>query len=190
KVQDQLTGWNQWTTSKRNPVIPTGVEALAEDTHQLYDNLNRLQDMLAPATTEAHHLTRIDAGDLHDVLSQLVDDAQTLHTLPERTIVIDQLTEQGLDELLIDFQQRGVTADQVTLELEVAWWQSALEAMISADEHLAATTGRQLSRLEEEFRIADTAHRDSGPSRIRHSLATAWEKATRDYPDAADSLRR
>ena len=70
KVQDQLTGWNQWTTSKRNPVIPTGVEALAEDTHQLYDNLNRLQDMLAPATTEAHHLTRIDAGDLHDVLSR------------------------------------------------------------------------------------------------------------------------
>src|SRR5699024_5508785 len=61
---------------------------------------------------------------------------------------------------------------------------------VSADEHLAATTGKQLSRLEEEFRIADTAHRDSGPSRIRHGLATAWEKATRDYPDAADSLRR
>ncbi|OAV59364.1 DUF4011 domain-containing protein [Enteractinococcus helveticum] len=190
KVQDQLTGWNQWTTSKRNPVIPTGVEALAEDTHQLYDNLNRLQDMLAPASTEAQHLTRIDAGDLHDVLSQLVDDAQTLHTLPERTIVIDQLTEQGLDELLIDFQQRGVTADQVTLELEVAWWQSALEAMVSADEHLAATTGRQLARLEEEFRIADTAHLESGPSRVRHKLAATWEKATRDYPDAADSLRR
>lgn len=36
KVQDQLTAWNQWTTSKRNPVIPTGVEALAKDTHQLY----------------------------------------------------------------------------------------------------------------------------------------------------------
>src|SRR5699024_2384509 len=86
--------------------------------------------------------------------------------------------------------QRGVTADQVTLELEVAWWQSALEAMISADEHLAATTGRQLSRLEEEFRIADTAHLESGPSRVRHKLAVSWEKATRDYPDAADSLRR
>lgn len=189
-VQNQLTGWNQWSSSKRNPVIPTGVEALATDTHDLYDNLNRLQDMLAPAESEAEHLTRIDAGDLHNVLSKLVEDSHTLHTLPERTIVIDQLTEQGLEELLDDFQARGVTSDQVTLELEVAWWQSALEAMVSADEHLAATTGKQLSRLEEEFRIADTAHRDSGPSRIRHGLATAWEKATRDYPDAADSLRR
>src|SRR5690606_37380884 len=129
-----------------------------------FENLNRLQDMLAPAPTEAQHLTRLDAGDLHDVLSRLVADAKTLHTLPERTIVIDQLTEQGLDDLLDDFQERGVTAEQVTLELEVAWWQSALEAMVSADEHLAATTGRQLARLEEEFRIADTAHLESGPS--------------------------
>ena len=190
KVQDQLTGWNQWTTSKRNPVIPPGVESLADDTHKLYEDLNRLQDMLAPASTEAHHLTKIDPGELHDVLSQLVNDAQTLHTLPERTIVIDQLTEQGLDELLVDFQARGVTADQVTLELEVAWWQSALEAMISADEHLAATTGKQLTRLEEEFRIADTAHLESGPSRVRHQLATRWEQATNNYPDAAGSLRR
>src|SRR5699024_4300799 len=89
-----------------------------------------------------------------------------------------------------DFQARGVTSDQVTLELEVAWWQSALEAMLSADEHLAATTGEQLAKLEEEYRIADTAHLESGPSRVRHSLAATWEKATRDYPDAADSLRR
>src|SRR5699024_1202350 len=190
KVQDQLTSWNQWTTSKRNPVIPTGVEALADDTHRLYENLNRLQDMLAPAPTEAQHLTRIDAGQLHDVLSALVDDAQTLHTLPERTIVIDQLKEQGLDELLADFQNRGVTAEQVTLELDVAWWQSALEAMISADEHLAATTGKQLAQLEEEFRIADTAHLESGPARGRHQLATKWEQATNAFPDAAGTLRR
>ncbi|MDN6491035.1 MAG: AAA family ATPase, partial [Yaniella sp.] len=190
KVQDQLTAWNQWASSKRNPVIPTGVESLAVDTSELYENLNRLQDMLAPAESETERLTRVDAGELHDVLSKLVEDSHTLHTLPERTIVIDQLTEQGLEELLADFQARGVSSDQVTLELEVAWWQSALEAMVSADEHLAATTGKQLSRLEEEFRIADTAHRESGPSRIRHTLATRWEKATRDYPDAADSLRR
>ena len=190
KVQDQLTGWNQWTTSKRNPVIPPGVESLAADTHKLYDDLNRLQDMLAPASSTGEHLTKIDPGELHDVLSELVNDAETLHTLPERTIVIDQLTEQGLDELLQDFQTRGVTADQVTLELEVAWWQSALEAMISADEHLTATTGPQLDRLEEEFRIADTAHLESGPSRVRHQLATAWEQATNTFPDAADTLRR
>ena len=190
KVQDQLTSWNEWTSSKRNPVIPTGVEALATDTDALHEKLDRLQDMLAPAESEAEHLTRMDAGDLHDVLSKLVEDSHTLHTLPERTIVIDQLTEQGLEELLDDFQARGVTSDQVTLELEVAWWQSALEAMLSADEHLAATTGEQLSKLEEEYRIADTAHLESGPSRVRHRLAVTWEKATRDYPDAADSLRR
>src|SRR5699024_9953307 len=122
--------------------------------------------------------------------SKLVEDSHTLHTLPERTIVIDQLTEQGLEDLLDDFQARGVSSDQVTLELEVSWWQSALEAMVSADEHLAATTGVQLARLAEECCAADTAHEDSGPSRIRHTLATRSEKATRDYPDAADSLRR
>src|SRR5699024_10631916 len=117
-------------------------------------------------------------------------DSHTLHTLPERTIVIDQLTEQGLEDLLDDFQARGVSSDQVTLELEVSWWQSALEAMVSADEHLAATTGEQLARLEEEIRIDDTEHQESGPSRIRDTLATRWGKAPRDYTDAADYLRR
>ena len=190
QVQNQLSAWTQWASSKRNPVIPTGIESLATDINELFDKLDQLQDMLAPAPTEAERLTNLDAGTLHDVLSQLVADSHTLHTLPERTIVIDQLTEQGLEELLDDFQTRGITSDQVTLELEVAWWQSALEAMVSADEHLAATSGKQLARLEEEFRIADSAHLASGPSRVRHTLATVWEKATRSYPDAADSLRR
>src|SRR5699024_8718348 len=121
---------------------------------------------------------------------QLVADSHTLHTLPERTIVIDQLTEQGLEELLHDFQTRGVTSDQVTSELEVAWWQSALEAMVSADEHLAATSGTQLARLEDELRIAYSALQSSWPRRVRHSFGTAWEQATRSYPGAADSLRR
>src|SRR5699024_11556987 len=102
----------------------------------------------APAPTEAEHLTKLDAGTLHEVLSQLVADSHTLHTLPERTIVIDQLTEQGVEELLHDFQPRGGTSHQVTPELEVAWWQSALEALVSADEHLAATSGTQHARSE------------------------------------------
>src|SRR5699024_1651909 len=110
-------------------------EALAKDTHELAENLDRLQDMLAPAPDDSQRLTNMDVSTLHTVLGELVADAKTLHTLPERTIVIDQLTEQGLEELLTDFRQRGITAEQVTLELEVAWWQSALEAMISADEH-------------------------------------------------------
>src|SRR5699024_9615740 len=104
-------------SSKRNPVIPTGIESLATDINELFDNLNQLQDMLAPAPTEAEHLTKLDAGTLHEVLSQMVADSHTLHTLPERTIVIDQLIEHGLVEIIQYYQTIGVSSDQVTSEL-------------------------------------------------------------------------
>src|SRR5699024_7496440 len=55
QVQNQLNAWTQWASSKRNPVIPTGIESLATDINELFDNLNQLQDMLAPAPTEAEH---------------------------------------------------------------------------------------------------------------------------------------
>ena len=83
---------------------------------------------------------------LTEMIGTLAEDDRSLHTLPERTLLADQLREQGFEELLKDFAQRQVPAAEVADELELAWWQSALEAMISGDEYLAMTSGENLRR--------------------------------------------
>ncbi|MGO1181925.1 MAG: DUF4011 domain-containing protein [Micrococcaceae bacterium] len=189
KVQSQLTVWRQWATSQRHPVIPSGLESLAAEGNALVENLERLQQVLATPSSEAKRLENLPVAELAEVLDRLVADQDTLQTLPERTLVLDQLREQGLTELLADFQDREITAPQVRAELEVAWWQSALEAMISGDDHLAMMDGAELRRIDAEFRLADAAHLAAGPARLRHLLATRFDAATASHPGAADQLR-
>src|SRR5699024_8363070 len=86
QVQNQLSAWTQWASSKRNPVIPNGIESLAADINELFDKLDQLQDMLAPAPTDDERLTNLDARTLHDVLSQLVADSHTLRSEERRVV--------------------------------------------------------------------------------------------------------
>ncbi|WBL17803.1 AAA domain-containing protein [Citricoccus sp. NR2] len=189
KVQSQLTVWRQWATSQRHPVIPSGLESLAEEGRALAENLERLQQVLATPEADTQRLENLPISELAVLLDRLVADQDTLQTLPERTLVLDQLREQGLAELLADFQDREIPATQVRAELDVSWWQSALEAMISGDDHLAMMDGAELRRIDAEFRLADAAHLAAGPSRLRHLLATRFEAATGSHPEAADALR-
>lgn len=189
KVQEQLTAWNQYSTSKRHPKIPTGLDTLERELSVLTDNISQLQERLATPAVRAEELARLSINDLSDVVQRLVDDAETLQTLPERTLVVDQLTEHGLGELLRDFSEREVTADNVVAELEMAWWQSVLEAMLSSDETLTVMDGDELNTLEAEYRLADGTHLDLGASSLNWALAQRWYEVCDTHETAASTLR-
>ena len=125
-------------------------------------------------TVDGGDLLEFNSGELIGRLEALVDSKESLETLPERTLLLEGMREHGLGELLDDLARREVPASQTGAELELAWWQSALEAMISGDEYLAMSDGDNLRRLEAEFRLADQAHVASGPARIRWRLAQQW----------------
>ena len=99
------------------------------------------------------------------------------------------MREHGLGELLADLAEREVPADSVAAELELAWWQSALEAMISGDDYLAMSDGDALRQLEAEYRLADNAHIASGAARLRWKLAERWRAAIAEHPRQAELLR-
>ena len=122
-------------------------------------------------------------------LERLVADTETLKTLPERTLLIENMREHGLGELLADLAEREVPAESVAAELELAWWQSALEAMISGDDYLAMSDGDALRQLEAEYRLADNAHIASGAARLRWELAERWRAGIAEHPRQADLLR-
>ncbi len=174
-VNEQSTQWAAAATSKRHPTVPSGLAELSRTYSNLRKKLESLGTVLE-RTVDGGDLLNFNAGELVGRLEALVASKDSLEHLPERTLLLEGMQEQGLGELLDDLGRREVQAEQTGSELELAWWQSALEAMISGDEYLAMSDGDNLRRLEAEFRLADQAHVASGPGRIRWELAQEWTK--------------
>lgn len=187
-VQEQRATWSEYATTQRHPAVPSG---LAEITALYRDLESELAELSAAVRhTEAGGNVRdTPYPELMERLERLVADTGTLETLPERTLLVENMREHGLGELLADLAEREVPAGSVASELELAWWQSALEAMISGDDYLAMSDGDALRQLEAEYRLADNAHIASGAARLRWKLAERWRAALSEHPRQADLLR-
>ncbi|MDN4642654.1 AAA family ATPase [Arthrobacter sp. PsM3] len=187
-VQEQRAAWADYATTQRHPAVPSGLGEIIS----LY---RELEAELAELGQAVRHTAA--GGDLHGTpyeelmerLERLVADTGTLETLPERTLLVENMREHGLGELLADLAEREVPADSVATELELAWWQSALEAMISGDDYLAMSDGDALRQLEAEYRLADNAHIASGAARLRWNLAERWRAALAEHPRQTELLR-
>lgn len=187
-VQDQRALWAGYATTQRHPTVPSGLAELKV----LYGDVERQLGQLGSAlrhTPDGGDLSTAHYKELIARLELLVEDADALRTLPERTLLVESLREHGLAELLTDLAEREVPAESVAAELELAWWQSALEAMISGDDYLAMSDGDALRQLEAEYRLADNAHVASGAARLRWDLAQRWRSAITAQPRQADLLR-
>ncbi len=211
-VQAEREEWETWAPQDAKtpslPKVPKNLDRLADIMGHVQTRLEKLVSVLAPAEdlqAEAagrrapEHLEDDQGGPLTlmdmpaetmlETVDALATDEKPLETLPERTLLTEQLREQGFRELLEDFAERGVGKDQVADELELAWWQSALEAMISGDDYLAMTTGENLRSIEADFRRADAAHIETGAQRLNHRLAVRWKSAVEAHPAAAGQLK-
>ena len=187
-VQEQRALWSGYATTQRHPAVPSGLAEM----NVMYRSLDRELAQLGAAlqhTAKGGSLATAPYRELMDRLGRLVGDTHTLKTLPERTLLVENMREHGLGELLADLAEREVPAESVAAELELAWWQSALEAMISGDDYLAMSDGEALRQLEAEYRLADNAHIASGAARLRWDLSGRWRAAIGQHPRQADLLR-
>lgn len=171
------------------PKVPKNLDSLVDRVGQVQTRLEKLTSVLVPMDDAGATLFDVPAETLFSTAEALAQDEHSLQTLPERTLLAEQLREQGFDELLNDLAEREVPANHVADELELAWWQSVLEAMISGDEYLAMTSGENLRTIEAEFRAADAAHIATGAQRLNHTLAVRWKSAVESHPEAAAHLR-
>lgn len=187
-VNEQSSQWAAAATSKRHPTVPSGLAELNRSYRDLAAKLETLGVALE-RTVDGGDLANFNAGELVGRLEALVQDKATLETLPERTLLLESMREHGLGELLDDLARREVGPAETRAELELAWWQSALEAMISGDDYLAMSDGENLRRLEAEFRLADQAHVASGPARIRWKLAEQWRETVAGRNRQGEMLR-
>jgi hypothetical protein len=187
-VQEQRALWAEYATTQRHPAVPSGLADLGAAYRDRDSELSRLGDAIRH-TVEGGKLKDTPYEELLARLERLVADTSTLETLPERTLLVENMREHGLGELLSDLAEREVPPESVAAELDLAWWQSALEAMISGDDYLAMADGESLRRLEAEFRLADNAHIASGAARLRWQLAERWREGIAEHPRQAELLR-
>lgn len=183
-VQGERDEWVSWVTDQRVPTIPANLATLRADYTQLIEDFTGLAIVLedSPAGTD---FTGTTLSQLDERLSALIDDEHLLHTLPERVDLLDELTDRGLGELIADFYERQLTGDRVAAELELAWWQTALEMMLSSQE-LEILDGDTLRTLETRFRSADYSYVAAGPARLHARIADLWkERITADEHGAA-----
>ncbi len=186
-VQVQHLAWRHHATSQRHPMVPAGLLDVNAGYQDAGSRIDKLASLLPAAAADKLRDEPVER--LLGRMDSLLENKGELDQLPERTLIMEQLAEQGLGELMADFRERNLGAGAVGSELDLAWWQSALEAMISGDDFLAMNDGAKMRRLEAEYRITDCAHVASGASRLRWSLAKAWKAALADHRAASRELR-
>jgi hypothetical protein len=188
RVQSERERWREWATTREQPAVSDRVDEVAAVQSRFVEDLEGLAIALE-GSPAGRGLLELPVGELRETLDRLINDEANLATLPERTVLLDELRSHGLGPFVDDLVRRAVPLEQVRGEFELAWWQSTLEAMISGDDFLAMPDGHALRRVESTFRRADSAHVASGAGRLLWELAERWRHSLRRSPRAAVALR-
>lgn len=186
-VQSQREEWIRWAAAGSTPVPPANLDDLREHHDRLRAELAGLA-LVLENSPQGNDFVTVPVTEVLSRLKYLLDDEYLLHTLPERDGLLADLTQLGLGELIDDLRERQVTPEQVPAELELAWWQSALEMMIASQE-IEILNGNQLRELEARFRRADYRHISSTPARLAHAVAQWWQEAITNRPHEAAYLK-
>jgi hypothetical protein len=189
RIQQQRMLWQRFVSEGVAPEVPVGIADVQVAYQQVSQDLASLDDPLGVVAQEAQ-LVRLPLAMLLRKLEGLAADSDALHNLQERTQLRSLLQQLQLDPLLADLANRHVPEQQVAAELELAWWQSALESLLEADRALLNANTSVLDRLEADFRLVDEAHAAGSAQLLAWQLAENWKIGLVDWPDEATVLKR
>jgi hypothetical protein len=189
KIQEQRILWQRYVVSGAVPQVPTGVADLKSAYQRVIADMSVLDAALQKGNAQPE-LSSLSVSGLTRIVSALAAESEVLANLQERTAILSELREMNLSELLADLSARHVPENLVGNELELAWWQSVLEGMLSGDKALLSANTPILDRLENDFRMVDEAHSTANAPLLAARLAEVWKIGLVDFPDEADRLRR
>jgi hypothetical protein len=189
RIQQQRVLWQRFVTEGVTPEVPVGIADVRVALQEVEQDLATLDEPLGFDTRETA-LSNQPVAVLVDDLRELAADSDVLHNLQERTALMKTLADLELDPLITDLAQRHVPEEQVGAELELAWWQSALESLLAADRALLGANTPVLDRLEADFRLVDEAHASGSAQLLAWQLAENWKIGLVDWPDEGRLLKK
>ncbi|RGE18975.1 AAA family ATPase [Leucobacter sp. wl10] len=189
QIQQQRVLWQRYTTIVgARPEVPLGIADVVVAFQSAYQDLDQLDRVLS-TTADADRLKNLSLGRLASRISDLARESEVLQNIQERTTIVERLRAAHLEPLLDDLSARHVPAGDVSAELELAWWQSALERMLQTNPALLSANTSVIERLEADFRLVDDAHSGANGVNLAGSLADAWRVAVLDHKQEALAMR-
>ena len=189
RIQQQRTLWQRYVVAGATPEVPVGIADVHVAFQRVSEDLATLDVPLGISGT-TRQLANRPVRELVHMMAGLAAESEVLTNLHERTALLATLREHNLDPLMTDLSQRHVSEENVAAELELAWWQSALEALLAGDKALLNANTPVLDRLEADFKLVDEAHASAAGGLLAWLLAETWKIGIVDYPEEADHLRR
>lgn len=189
RIQQQRVLWQRFVAQGAAPEVPVGIGDVQVAFQQVAQDLAALDQPLGLVTRETQ-LEYLPIPVLVERIRGLAADSDALHNLQERSSLMAELRDLDLDPLITDLAARHVPEEQVAAELELAWWQSALESLLEADRALLGANTSVLDRLEADFRLVDEAHAAGSAQLLSWQLAENWKIGLVDWPDEAAALKK
>ena len=187
-IAQQREEWQKFCTIPTPPQVPLGI-ADAQIAYQSFiSDLDRLQSHLDPQSTD-QTLAKLPLEELARKLESLANDFENLSNLGDRALVTNRLRALGLGQLVRDLARIKVTREHLAQELEQAWWQSALEYLVSKNPQLLSYSSTEIARLEDDFRSKDAQLIATGAPLIAAELAKRWVAAIAANPNEANNLK-
>ncbi|WP_194398642.1 AAA family ATPase [Microbacterium atlanticum] len=188
RIQQQRTEWQRYVDPGITPEVPLGLGDVQVAWQRVDAELGELDAALG--REGADRLPTIPVTQLVRTLAGLAAESDVFDNLKERATLRSELAALGLEPLLLELSVRHVPEEQVAVELEYAWWQSALEVLLRTDKAVLGANTAVVDRLERDFRLVDEAHAAaSGPLLAAH-LAKQWRIGIVDHAAEADALKR
>ncbi len=187
-IQQQRVLWQRFVAAGVTPEVPVGIADVQVAYQQVAQDLEFLDQPLGSVSRETQ-LVHQPIHILLERLDALAAESDVLNNLQERAELRATLRHLQLDPLLEDLASRHVPDEQVAAELELAWWQSALESLLEADRALLNANTSVLDRLEADFRLVDEAHAAGSAQLLAWQLAENWNIGLVDWPEEASALK-
>lgn len=168
--------------------MPTGINDALVAYQGFLGDLEKLQQHLDPETNP-QSMASLGLIELQSKLESLSKDTDALANLGERAMVMARLRTAGLADLARDLGRLHTTREYIALELDQAWWQSALESVLARDASVLSFTPKQIEANEIRFRVANDAQVALGATSLSHDLSLRWQAAIAANPNEAGFLK-
>jgi len=164
EVARQRQIWHDHCPGGGWPRLPDGLEQIEDELGPLLADLDALEHVLA-GTPDGGGLRGLTLDALVERLTRLRATTDALETLPDRTGLLHTLRTAGLGALVDDLAQRRVDPALAPAELDLAWWSTVIEQILTAEPTLAGYDGSTLGALAAQYARLDREHVDrlSGP---------------------------
>jgi hypothetical protein len=187
-ANDQRQAWQQYSLNDNKPDVPQGINEALIAYQNFVTDLGSLQAHVDDDAS-AKPLLKMPLTELAKSLASMAADRQPLENLEARNTLREQLREQGISALARDLANLKVKREHIAAELDLAWWQSALEYLVARDASVMKYTAEQIDSIEEDFAASDTAVNLQSRLHLAHALSLKWRDALTQHAGQAATLK-